>query len=654
MSKYGPYDEYEPNEPAPIAGKGAHAPLSPARPLGGGEPASSGAPVWTAGAWEPPMASGHSYTPRTWDEEEYTPNEPPAPPPRRPAAIPPASVAEGTSARARGAENPYARPTWDETAFDETPSGRAAYTGDARRAQAAGYLEGDEYADAVPSRPLRARRAETAAPAEPPVGPASSNPYARPAASARDGVSDESSRFAPPLKFELPGALYGNRAESAADAPEPQPAQPNVYRTRNAPMQGVGDMAFDPAARADAYRVEAELSPLRAKRRRRAVRRVLFVLLVLAALAALAYFNRGWILDQLKPLLGEEAVESVHQAVDQAVGTAPTQSQTAAYDPAPALQVGERARQGIAAVAGSLALEPYAVTTGNVIQRVATGEGVYDYYLFAAGTGQLLGYYEGLGANGFLVCPDDVYYIAQPPWLIDENGRALVDVSRYQSTLGPNAELGPMINGWSIISNAGHTTFNYINAGGSLLSTLWFARAFPFTADTTLAYVDTGNVSSPDERYTLYELTHGGSMTLWKHTADMSGVLGCACGVAYLDTGELILLGGKHAVLCKTDDVAAYADCGAVVARDPATGLYALFVNGEQHYDFAYDSIAPVSSDIRWASAENGAYRQLTVTGHAYPLPLSHYFALRKGDQQEMVALSTRTVCELLLPAITK
>jgi hypothetical protein len=56
-----------------------------------------------------------------------------------------------------------------------------------------------------------------------------------------------------------------------------------------------------------------------------------------------------------------------------------------------------------------------------VIQRVAHRGGRHDYYLFAAGTGQLLGYYEGLGANGFLVCPDDVYYIAQPPWLIDEN-----------------------------------------------------------------------------------------------------------------------------------------------------------------------------------------------------------------------------------------
>jgi hypothetical protein len=153
-------------------------------------------------------------------------------------------------------------------------------------------------------------------------------------------------------------------------------------------------------------------------------------------------------------------------------------------------------------------------------------------------------------------------------------------------------------------------------------------------------------VSSPDERYTLYELTHGGSMTLWKAYRRHERRAGLRVRVAYLDTGELILLGGKHAVLCKTDDVAAYADCGAVVARDPATGLTRCLSTANSITISRTTASRPVSSDIRWASAENGAYRQLTVTGHAYPLPLP-LFRPAQGDQQEMVALSTRTVCEL-------
>ena len=54
-----------------------------------------------------------------------------------------------------------------------------------------------------------------------------------------------------------------------------------------------------------------------------------------------------------------------------------------------------------------------------------------------------------------------------------------------------------MIDGWALVSDLSETSFNYVGESGSLISDLWFAKAFPFTADTTLAYVDTGNLRQP-------------------------------------------------------------------------------------------------------------------------------------------------------------
>ena len=132
--------------------------------------------------------------------------------------------------------------------------------------------------------------------------------------------------------------------------------------------------------------------------------------------------------------------------------------------------------------------------------------------------------------------------------------------------------------------------------------------------------------------------------------AGMSEVLGCADGVACLSDGRLILLDGRQTELTQSDDVDVYADCGAMVVRDPATGKFGLFVNGARHYDSVYDRIAPVDTpEISWAEESSGFYKQYTVTGMAYPLPLSHYFVLTRGDSEEMVALSTASVYPLPL-----
>ncbi|MEA4927888.1 MAG: hypothetical protein VB104_04345 [Candidatus Limiplasma sp.] len=611
MSGYGPYDGYEPNEPTPRRQR----PLAPARTLNTPPDPSA----------DPVEGAGFPYARRTWDEEEYTPNEPG--PARASAAMLYEPEAESAAARR---ENPYARPTWDETTFESGHSGVTNVAGSATprtgRPQAIRFdADADTVADTQPEGGADAIRR---------------NPYARPAADVADSVSDLSARFAPPLKFELPKATLSDPLDAGMPA---GPAQPNVYQTRRPAQQGMTLQEPNPSQHAAAYRVEADgATPARRKRRRRAVRRWLLALLILGGLGYAAYVNRAWLLAQLQPLLGEETVQSVNQAIE---GPKPT---VIGYDAAPTLQVGAQAKKGISAVAGALDLQPYAVTAGNVIARTPLGDGTYDVYLFAAANGQLLGYYEKLNENGFLVCAGDVYYVAQPPYLIDAQGLPLIDPSRYAAA-GADAVLWPLMNGWAVVGRADGKAYNYINAKGELLSTLWFSRAYPFSAGETLAYVDTGNVADPTERYALYVLSQDGEMKLWRHAADMSDVLGCAAGLACLTTGEVVRLDSQPTTLCITDDAAIYADCGALVARDPQTGKYGLFVNGEQHYDFAYDSIAPVPSDLQWEPLQNGFYTRYTVTDAAYPLPLSHYFALTKGDSQEMVALSTATVYPLLL-----
>ncbi|HNW86315.1 MAG TPA: hypothetical protein PLP25_08545 [Candidatus Limiplasma sp.] len=635
MSERRPYDGYAPNEPAtPEEGYGKK-PLAPAAQLTGAGATRTGA---ANGARQAPNTAKRTatlnaaYSRRTWDEAEYLPNE----------ETPTPEKTEATARRAQS-ENPYTRPTWDETAYD--PASEGDNRARASRKEAYGGYEEEPTPPAAPVAYFDRYGdidSATAPAAENQPSPKTQeviNRYARPVGDV-DGVSDLSARFAPPIKFELPKAMYADPEEQDD---EPYQAQPNVYRTRRPTAYQHADAEFN-STRGDAYRVEADAA---APRRRRAIRRTLLVLLVIAAIGAAAYLNRAWILQQLTPLLGEETVKTVNQVVNP--DTAGGQTHTAAYDPAPALQAGDQAKKGINAVAGGIGLETYAVTNSNVIARVQTAQGVYDYYLFASGNGKLLGYYEGLTENGFLVCPDDIYYVAQPPYLIDSNGLPLIDPSRYSQNAGADAVIGPMINGWAIIASADGTKRNYINENGEMLSTLWFAKAFPFTANSTLAYVDTGNVSDPTERYALYELTQEGQMKMWEHTADMNGVLGCATGLACMQTGELITLDGTKTVLCTSDSVTAYVDCGAVVARDPSTGRYGLFVNGMQKYGFDYESIAPVPSDIQWTTTQNGLYQQATVTGLAYPLPLSHYFALQKNGEQEMVALSTRSVYPLLL-----
>ncbi len=659
MNKDRSYEQYEPNEPAGDRDKGQKGGLYPAaRPS-----RSAVQPGWSADSWEQPLEEERSYTQRTWDEEDYLPNDP------APEGLAGSSYTAVTSEE--GAQpNPYTRPTWDEADYlpnepEPAPAPAPAYNGyrgrhrsSAPRAYTPDNVPIYDTSSKYTAVPPAESAFEPVSPAEEPqpkklqvVEPPSTdqsepqaetpprNPYARPTSDATNSAA-WSERFAPPLKFETPDSLF----EDIPPEPEYSRPSPNVYRTRK---PAVSDSALPPASAA--YRVEAEKHTVANKRRkRRALKRWLIVLLILAVLAAGVYIFRDQVLTQLSILLGEETVQSVIQTAVPSQNN-PTVTMPA-FDAATALEVTSKAQKGIDAVAGDLPLEPYAVTNSNVIQRQFLAADDYDYYLFSALDGKLLGYYDHLPADGFLVCPDDIYYIAMSPWLIDAEGKPLIDTSRYAQAVGKDPVLSPMVNGWALISDTSQTTFNYVDESSTVLSTLWFAKAYPFTAENTIAYVDTGNVTDTDERYTLYELSQDGTMKLWRHTADMSDVLGCAAGIACMRNGELIALDGEQTVLYTSDDVTVYADCGAVVVRDAQTGLYGLYVNGELNYDFAYDSIAPIQSTRAvWRQETNGIYKQYTVSGMAYPQPLSHYFQLTKGDETETVALATDSVYPLVL-----
>ena len=109
----------------------------------------------------------------------------------------------------------------------------------------------------------------------------------------------------------------------------------------------------------------------------------------------------------------------------------------------------------------------------------------------------------------------------------------------------------------------------------------------------------------------------------------------------------MYLLPDTSAPLAVSPQVDAYLDCDTLVVRDAESGKYGLFVQGEQHYDYIYDSIRPVESDIQWAEktleGAGGTFTVHAVTNAAYPQPLSHSFVLERDGQCEYVALSTQS-----------
>jgi len=304
-------------------------------------------------------------------------------------------------------------------------------------------------------------------------------------------------------------------------------------------------------------------------------------------------------------------------------------------------------------LSGTLEMEDYIVTDQHVVTRNRRPDGTYDFYLFTAAEGRLLCYFEGLEALDMIPQENGRFYVKQSPWLISPGGSALIRTADIEAALNESVFLHPMYNGWAIVESVEDGHANYVNASGQVLSSLWFCRLFPFTGEYTLAYVDTGSTADADDRYLLYVIGTDGSMSRWLSAGQTQDVTASVCGMAYLSDGTLYQLPDTAEPVCTSPEIIAYPDCDAMVIRDPETGKYGLFVHGEQHYAFEYDSIRPLQSDIVWAEkalqSGSACMTVKAVAGASFPQPLSHSFVLEKEGQMEYVALSTQSSYPILL-----
>ncbi len=442
--------------------------------------------------------------------------------------------------------------------------------------------------------------------------------------------------FAPPPSMQQ----YGYQPQEWAEETEfsQETAVNNVYRVRTATWADE-DREEAIAESELGYQVKEETQPVRKKSR--ALRTVLIIVLVLAVLA-----GAGWLLrDLIAEKLGLESF--MPEATEEPFAAVITPEPVKAYDAAPAAAVAETTRNTIAQLSGTVAMENYIVTDSHVVTRNQRADGTWDFYLFTAAEGRLLCYFEGLGPLDMIPQENNTFYVSQAPWLVAPGGSALIRTADIEAALNESVFLHPMYRGWAVVESEVDGHANYVNASGQVLSSLWFSRTFPFTGEYTLAYVDTGSTADADDRYLLYVIGQDGNMSRWLATSHMEDALAAVCGMAYMSDGSLYLLPDTSAPVMVSPEIIAYLDCDAMVVRDPASGKYGLFVRGEQHYDFVYDSIRPLESDIEWAEKTLGGSDAVitlkAVSGAAYPQPLSHSFVLEKDGASEYVALSTST-----------
>lgn len=434
---------------------------------------------------------------------------------------------------------------------------------------------------------------------------------------------------------------------AAGEEEEDPAANVNVYRMQEASWAQEERQTMLSGEDADGYQVKTEerRAPGKRRRKKRLMRRVLIG--VGAAVAVILVLA----------LLGKQEPQTIQEQGGFVPVVTTTPQPIRGYDAAPAMAVSGKTDEAIDQISGPVEMATCAVTDGNVLTRSMRADGLFDYYLFAS-DGRLLAYFDKLPADGMFPMKEGGFYTAMRPYLVSQEGTALISIENLEQTIGNAVTLRPLMNGWArVIADDGES--NLINKDGQLLSRLWFSRSFPMTGTESVAYVDTG-VEGSATRYTLYVLDGkgAGNAVKWRDAADDQGVVTCALGMAYLQSGELyqlsrLLENPAAEPLCLTANVRFYTDCAAMVVQDPATGKYALYVNGERHYDYVYDSILPVESDVRWQGdilpGSAGQAMVLTVTGASYPQPLSHYFVLTRGATEEYVALSAVTNCPILL-----
>lgn len=498
--------------------------------------------------------------------------------------------------------------------------------------------------DLQPSSRGRSRRAERAqrfSVPQDPVGNVEKLPTEQPAAyeelpqdlaayysrdSETAGQTDQPA-FAPPVR------LQQYASGDTAFPQEEETVQNHIYR----PLQATWAEQEREELQMQGYEVQAEKTGTPPKARNGW--KVLLVLPILALLACAVWFFR----EPLMELAGMERL--LEQSTPAPTAVPVTPEPVKPYDPAPAMAVSGTARSAIGQLSGTVDMETYIVTDQHIVTRNRRSNGTYDFYLFTA-EGRLLCYFEGLGALDLIPQEGGSFYVKQEPYLVSAGGSALIRTDSLEAMLNEQLTLHPLYRGWAVVESDADGSRNYISRNGQLLSKLWFSRTFPFTGEHTMAYVDTGNTADAQQRYLLYILSEDGGMQRWLAAADMTDVIASACGMAYMKDGSLYALPDISTPAAKGGEAHAWLDCGAVAVRDGESGKYGLFVNGKQHYDFLYDSIRPVDSDITWAqttlAGEGGSFTVHAVSGAAYPQPLSHSFVLAREDgENEYVALST-------------
>ena len=450
----------------------------------------------------------------------------------------------------------------------------------------------------------------------------------------REGAEQESDMepaFAPPPSMQQ--YLFADQPAQEEETADEYAG--NVYRPRQ--VTWAEDDREEAIAESElGYQVQDDHQPRRRKKRH-TLRNLLIMLLILALLGGAAWLFR----EPLTDMLGITVFSN--QPTEMPVAVVTPES-IKAYDAAPAAAIADTARVNIARLSGTLQMDNYLVTDQHIVTRNQRPDGSYDFYLFTA-EGRLLCYFEGLSALDMIPQEFGGFYVKQSPWLITPTGSALIRTSDVEAAIGESVFLHPMHRGWAVVESEADGQANYVNAEGKLMSSLWFSRTFPFTGAHTLAYVDTGSTADADDRYLLYVIGEDGSMNRWLSMAHMEDAVAAVCGMAYMSDGTLYRLPDTAVSVCQTPEITAYLNCDAMVIRDSASGKYGLFVQGEQHYDFVYDAIRPLKSDLIWAEKTMGSANALlkikAVTSVHYPQPLSYSFVLEKDGQSEYVALST-------------
>lgn len=451
----------------------------------------------------------------------------------------------------------------------------------------------------------------------------------------REGAEQESDiepAFAPPPSMQQ--YLFADQPAQETQSEEEYAAAGNVYRPRQVTW-AEDDREEAIAESGLGYQIREDLKPARRKKRN-TLRRLLIVLVIISLLLGAAWLMR-------EPLAEMIGITVFPVSVTQTPAASATPEPVKAYDAAPAAAVADTARNNITRLSGTLQMDYYLVTDQHIVTRNQRPDGSCDFYLFTA-EGRLLCYFEGLSALEMIPQEFGGFYVRQAPWLVTAGGSALIRTADVEAAIGESVFLHPMYHGWAVVESEADGQANYVNAEGRLMSTLWFSRTFPFTGKHTLAYVDTGSTADANDRYLLYVIGEDGSMTRWLAADDMEDAAAAACGMAYMNDGRLYRLPDITAPVCRTQEITAYLNCDAMVIRDPDSGKYGLFVQGEQHYDFAYDSIRPLKSDLVWAEKTMGSQNAMitlkALTSVNYPQPLSYSFVLEKDGRSEYVALS--------------